>query len=113
LKQSDCYQKKREQYKLKARQYRKVLRVKNMKLLWNFLSDHPCKCGETNPVVLELDHLRNKKYNISDVIYCHTWLSIQKELKKCQVLCANCHRKKTAKQLGYYSYMDNIEALLN
>jgi 5-methylcytosine-specific restriction endonuclease McrA len=109
LKQNSAYQKKREYYKQATKKHRKKLRSDNQHLLWDYYSTHPCvMCGETNPIVLELDHLGDKKYNISDIIYCHTWISVQKELKKCQVLCANCHKKKTAKDYGWYLYIENI-----
>ena len=89
------------------------MRTNNQKLLWQFYASHPCeKCGESNPVVLELHHINDKKYQISDLIYCHTWESIFSEIQKCQVLCSNCHKKVTAKDLGFYSYIDSIEQYL-
>lgn len=113
LKQSEAYQNKREQYKNSTKKHRQKLRADNQKLLWEFFFLNPCKrCGETNPVVLELDHLSDKKYNISDIIYCHTWESVLKEISKCQVLCSNCHKKKTAKDFGFYSYVEDIDKYL-
>lgn len=113
LKQTECYQKKREYYKQCTKTYRKKLRADNQKLLWEYFRNNPCKmCGETNPVVLELDHLHDKKYNVSDIIFCHTWESVLEEISKCQVLCANCHKKKTAKDFGWYSYIENIDGYL-
>ena len=53
-------------------------------------------CGERNPIVLDFDHLKDKKYNISRMIHDgHSWASIKKEIKKCEVVCANCHRIRT------------------
>jgi hypothetical protein len=51
-------------------------------------------CKNDNPVVLEFHHLdpKKKKYNISTMIYqCMKLIDIQAELKKCIVLCSNCH----------------------
>jgi len=64
-----------------------------------YLSNHPCvKCGETDPILLDFDHIdpHTKTRNISE--YRHgTWSikSLEKEIAKCQILCANCHRRKT------------------
>lgn len=113
LKQSEAYQNKREHYKNATKKHRQKLRVINQRLLWDFLKKNGCvRCGETNPVVLELDHLSDKKYNISDIIYCHTWDSVLTELAKCQILCSNCHRKKTAKDFGWYSVIEEINDFL-
>jgi len=53
-------------------------------------------CGITNHIVLDFDHLRDKKYNISRMVHDgFTWKQIKKELEKCEVVCANCHRIRT------------------
>lgn len=55
-------------------------------------------CGNKDFRVLEFDHInrKNKKYNISDMAGAGLgWKTILNEIKKCQVLCANCHRIKT------------------
>jgi len=54
-------------------------------------------CGEDNPVVLDFDHIRGtKKHNVSDMASSsYSFMSIQKEIDKCEVRCANCHRKVT------------------
>ena len=48
--------------------------------------------GRTNKSMLEV-LLKNKEYNISDLIKSQCLNKIKTELKKCIVLCANCHRK--------------------
>lgn len=112
-KQSGCYKKKKDYYKRVNKAYRDLLKEQNQRLLWEFLLLNPCvKCGETNPIVLEMDHLRDKKYNVSEIIFCHTWESVKKEMEKCQVLCANCHKKKTTKDFGHYRYIENLEKYL-
>lgn len=60
-------------------------------------------CGENDPVVLEFDHISDKIDSVSRMI-CDSYSldSLEKEIAKCEVRCANCHRRKTAKQLGWY-----------
>jgi hypothetical protein len=53
-------------------------------------------CGNKNPIVLDFDHLKDKKYNISRMIHDgFSWKAILKEIEKCEVVCANCHRIRT------------------
>lgn len=62
---------------------------------------HPCvDCGETDPIVLEFDHLRDKRFEISAAIRGRNWQTILDEIEKCEVVCANCHRRRTALRQG-------------
>jgi len=57
-------------------------------------------CGENNHIVLDFDHLKDKKYNISRMIHDgFSWKAILKEIQKCEVVCANCHRVRTYTRL--------------
>lgn len=71
----------------------------------NYLITHPCvDCGNSNLVVLEFDHIDpvEKDREISKLIAQAAPLDrIEKEIKKCEVRCANCHRIRTAKQFGW------------
>lgn len=75
-----------------------------------YLSTHPCvDCGESDPVVLEFDHREtsNKIDSVAKIV--SSSFSIQKviaEIAKCDVRCANCHRRKTAKTFNYYTYKE-------
>ena len=73
-------------------------------ILWNYLKEHPCvDCSEDDPLVLEFDHISNKFQEISDLIRNgYNVETIFKEIEKCEVRCANCHRRKTAIQLNWY-----------
>lgn len=70
-----------------------------------YLSSHPCvDCKNDNIIVLEFDHRDQEKKHkaISEMVASgYAWIKIKQEIDKCDVRCANCHRIKTAKQLGY------------
>lgn len=39
--------------------------------------------------------------------------NLMAEIEKCDILCANCHRIKTAKQLGWYKdLIDQVRFLI-
>ena len=52
-------------------------------------------CGENHPATLDFHHKEpnEKKIIISESIFRWSWNSIKREIDKCSVLCANCHRK--------------------
>ena len=71
------------------------------------LLKNPCvDCGETDPVVLEFDHVRGDKLgNISRLIWSGcSQKKLVEEIAKCEVRCANCHRRRTARQFGWWKY---------
>lgn len=80
-------------------------REKIRRFLTQYLREHPCAvCNEDDIVVLEFDHIdpKTKKFDIGKSVSGYSIQSILEEIKKCQVLCANCHRRRTAKQRGWY-----------
>lgn len=65
-----------------------------------YLSCHSCvDCGETDVLVLEFDHLRDKMFNISAAIRGYrSMAALVAEIQKCDVVCCNCHRRRTARR---------------
>lgn len=56
-------------------------------------------CGyNTHAIALDFHHIRGPKLlNISSAVgYQYAWSSVLQEIKKCIVLCANCHRIRHA-----------------
>jgi len=53
--------------------------------------------------VLEFDHFRDKRANVSKVVMeCWRWETIEAEIAKCEIQCANCHRRKTARDFKWH-----------
>ncbi len=81
--------------------------------IMQYLTEHPCsKCGESDIRVLEFDHIvaKEKKGNISQMIANGLSLkTIKEEIEKCDVLCANCHRKKTTRQFNWFKKYCGVE----
>lgn len=74
---------------------------KHAEYLFEFFSERSCvDCGEGDPVVLEFDHLRDKRFDILQGLSDRTWQEIRDEIAKCEVVCANCHRLRTAHRAG-------------
>lgn len=68
-----------------------------------YLESHPCvDCGETDWVVLEFDHVRGvKKWNIGSMMNRTSSLdALIEEIAKCDVVCANDHRRRTYTRQG-------------
>ena len=62
---------------------------------------HCIDCGESDPIVLDFDHQLDKKFCISRY-RGHGIKALEGEIAKCVVRCSNCHRRKTAKDFGWY-----------
>lgn len=69
-----------------------------------YLETHSCvDCGESRLACLDLDHVRDKKAPVSKLVAAgYSIPTVQKELDKCEVRCANCHRVKTAREQGWW-----------
>jgi L-lysine 2,3-aminomutase len=95
------YRQNKERYKAHAARARQ----ESKQGVLDYLAEHPCvDCGESDPVVLDFDHVRGKKtYNIAWMVSSRYPLAtILKEIEKCEVRCANCHRRRTAKVMGSF-----------
>lgn len=103
-------------YKNNKQAFRKASKksiTRNQEYVYNFLLKNPCcKCGESEPMCLDFDHIdpKSKDANICSLIFnCVSLDKLQSEIDKCQVLCANCHRKKTAQEVGSFKYKMSLD----
>ena len=76
---------------------RRQVKLERMVWLVGYLRAHPCAdCGEADPLVLEFDHLRDKRFGIGQMLADRPWTDVLAEIEKCEVVCCNCHRRRTA-----------------
>jgi hypothetical protein len=98
----------KEHYALNRRRYIDQTRVRNRRryeertaFLVDYFKQNVCTdCGESDPVVLEFDHLRDKEFDIASGIHYRSWIKVLAEIEKCEVVCANCHRRRTVRRRG-------------
>ena len=77
----------------------------------DYLADHPCvDCGEGDSRVLEFDHLHDKEALVSALA---AWgaprARLETEIARCEVRCANCHRRVTARRAGWSRLTGDVD----
>jgi hypothetical protein len=95
----------RKEHYTKTLRNMKRNRIRQRILVFEYLKDNPClDCGNTNPIVLEFHHVRGvKEANVGALITGgRSDKSIFDEIAKCDVVCSNCHKIRTAKIQGWY-----------
>lgn len=106
------YKNNKQSYFDRARVRETVVTEDNQKKLAEYLSCHPCvDCGETDIRVLDFDHVRGKKSDeVSRMMSTGcSWSTIEAEIAKCEVRCANCHRIKTIERSGSWRQLFSLQ----
>jgi len=84
--------------------FRVAANARNHALVMQFLANAACvDCAEKDSLVLQFDHMYDKLDHVA-------WLAgsgcspirLQAELLKCNVRCANCHRRRTAQAGNWF-----------
>jgi hypothetical protein len=98
----------RDAYLKYQRKYHKVYdrteRLERLRRLDSLKAEKPClDCGnQFPPECMDFDHKDPKKklFTISNAVVTrsHSWEEVAAEIAKCRLICANCHRIRTAKQ---------------
>jgi len=93
--------KRSSRYRKAVKAERRILRERNAEFV-NREKDQPCKdCGQRfPPYVMDFDHTGNDKIHaISFLVRNFASLErIRAEMNKCEVVCSNCHRMRTARR---------------
>jgi hypothetical protein len=79
-------------------------RKRNRALMLAHLLANSCvDCGESDVCVLEFDHVRGRKRRtVSELVRDGVAPAVLlAEIGKCEVRCANCHRRKTARDFSW------------
>jgi len=99
------YLKNKAKYIKKAKINNKVYKEYNRNKLFKYLTGKSCAdCGETDPITLDFDHVKGaKKFAIPNG-ETYSWKTVLLEIDKCEIRCANCHRKRHAKENNTYRY---------
>jgi transcription elongation factor Elf1 len=90
--QKDWYTRNSETKRLKSKQYREEV-ASWFQELKKTMKCHVC--GENHIACLDFHHKdpTKKDFNISQIIYRVSKETLLEEIAKCDILCANCHRK--------------------
>ena len=100
------YEKYKLAYRKRAKERRERLRNEYCQGMLRYLTDKSCQiCREDDIRCLELDYLdpTKKIFSISQAVRLgYSWSQTLSEIDKCRVLCANCQKKHTAEQVGWY-----------
>jgi hypothetical protein len=88
--------------------WRRIRRRRAENRLWlaEYLRDNPCAdCGEADIRCLEFDHRpeERKRQDIAALVYAPASLEdLRAEIAKCDVVCANCHRRRTSQRANFW-----------
>lgn len=78
---------------------KKRRRVETLNFINRYKSFIGCKCGDRRYYVLDMHHLRDKLDTINNLVKQGASMDrIKKEIRKCEVMCSNCHRAYHHKQ---------------
>jgi transposase-like protein len=81
----------------RARDHR---RAQARDLVLRLLSTGGCAdCGLTDPLVLEFDHIGEKTMDVAKLVHeGYSLWRVELEVSRCEIVCANCHRRRTARR---------------
>ena len=79
---------------------KRTRQVRAREFVAQHLRTHPCvDCGEPDHVVLEFDHIGEKRGHLS-VLKAggYSIAFLRREIEQCEVVCVSCHRRRTARR---------------
>jgi predicted transcriptional regulator len=85
-----------ELHRDQVRASKRKRRARAKAFVHQYLKTHACvDCSESDPEVLEFDHIGAKKDHISRLADSgYSKASLEAEISACEVVCVNCHRRR-------------------
>lgn len=100
----------KQRYVANAAAWNRATLAERTAFMFDFLEAHPCvDCGERDPIVLEFDHLGDKSFEIGSGFRNRKWEIVLEEMAKCDVVCVNCHRRRTARRAGSQRFRSAVQ----
>jgi len=86
-----------EENRKKCVERNRAYQIKQKQKWWDFKRTLKCeRCGENHPACIDFHHINRNdpdKKHVSKLIQNRLYAQAYREVKKCVVVCANCHRK--------------------
>ena len=94
----------RERHLANVKERQVAAREAAQKFVLDYLATCPCEgCGESDIRVLEFHHKEGKDKAVATMVSGgYSIRRIEAEIRKCSVLCSNCHRKITVEERGWF-----------
>ena len=99
-----------EKYKKRDREKKAKLYIERRAFIDKYKKSGCIICGESELVCLDFHHVNqeDKSFEIGNYFHIKPIKVVEEEIKKCVILCANCHRKVHAGLVNLDSYGTNI-----
>jgi len=95
-----------DRHKVATTDRAKKQRRRNQVWIVAYLLQHPCvDCGQRDIRCLDFDHRPGtwKLKHVTKLVHeAASLASIEREIEKCDVRCANCHRRRTAERGNFW-----------
>lgn len=100
---SDYFRERGTLYRRQCVSGKRERRRKARLLVQEILKSNRCAdCGERDMAVLEFDHVRGKRKGICQLMGEGLDVKeLKKEVERCEVVCVNCHRRRTATRANW------------
>jgi hypothetical protein len=99
----DCYREYHRSRRVSGRAIRRAAAERGRRHVASILAQAACvDCGLHDPVVMEFDHVGEKRSNVARLLgNGASPRRLDEEIARCDIVCVNCHRRRTARRGGH------------